>query len=86
MKATAIMVRIRMPTHIRADRHPGLSIVGLRLPSSAEPCPWPGFEGGTRIDDSPNNLKEHPVSSGPVRVVLVRLCRCVGDQEGSKKV
>jgi hypothetical protein len=55
MKATAIMVRIRMPTHIRADRHPGLSIVGLRLPSSAEPCPWPGFGGGTRMgkDESP---------------------------------
>ena len=49
MKATAMMVRIRMPTHIRADRHPGLSIVGLRLPSSAEPCPWPAFGGGTRM-------------------------------------
>ena len=36
-----------MPAHIRADRHPGLSSVGLRLPSSA--CPWPGLGGGTRI-------------------------------------
>ena len=61
IKATAIMVRIRMPTHIRADRHPGLSIVGLRLPSSAEPCPWPGFGGGTRMERMSHHGKEHPV-------------------------
>ncbi len=47
MKATAMMVRTRMPAHISADRHPGLSSVGLRLPSSAEPCP--GLGGGTRM-------------------------------------
>jgi len=53
MKATAMMVRIRMPTHIIAERQPGFSSVGLRLPSNAALCPCGAnpceLGGGTRI-------------------------------------
>jgi len=48
MKATAMIVRIRMPTHIIAERQPGFSSVGLRLPSNAALCPCE-LGGGTRI-------------------------------------